>query len=150
MSSEQFHLTFPDGVERERTVAMLRTSFPVHLNIRRANVEPEASWYIVELTGEGDRDRTRRRVAVGSGRARGPDPHRRIGSRAMHEIKIQIRWRDMDAYGHVNNAVYLNYLEDCRDAWAQGVLGGSPTRGTSCSRTWASTTAASSRRTTAR
>ena len=29
----------------------------------------------------------------------------------------------MDAYGHVNNAVYLNYLEECRDAWAQKVLG---------------------------
>jgi acyl-CoA thioester hydrolase len=42
----------------------------------------------------------------------------------VHEIRIQIRWRDMDAYGHVNNAVYLNYLEDCRDAWAQSVLGG--------------------------
>jgi acyl-CoA thioester hydrolase len=42
----------------------------------------------------------------------------------MHEIRITIRWRDMDAYGHVNNAVYLNYLEECRDAWAQSVLGG--------------------------
>ena len=42
----------------------------------------------------------------------------------MHEISIAIRWRDMDAYGHVNNAVYLNYLEECRDAWAQSVLGG--------------------------
>ena len=42
----------------------------------------------------------------------------------MHEIRIAIRWRDMDAYGHVNNAVYLNYLEECRDAWAQQVLGG--------------------------
>jgi Predicted thioesterase len=42
----------------------------------------------------------------------------------MHETRIKIRWRDMDAYGHVNNAVYLNYLEDCRDAWAQSVLGG--------------------------
>ena len=41
----------------------------------------------------------------------------------MHEIRIHIRWRDMDAYGHVNNAVYLNYLEECRDAWAQSVLG---------------------------
>ncbi len=29
----------------------------------------------------------------------------------------------MDAYGHVNNAVYLTYLEECRDAWAQSVLG---------------------------
>ncbi len=42
----------------------------------------------------------------------------------MLEIRIAIRWRDMDAYGHVNNAVYLNYLEECRDAWAQSVLGG--------------------------
>ena len=30
----------------------------------------------------------------------------------------------MDAYGHVNNAVYLTYLEECRDGWAQAVLGG--------------------------
>ena len=29
----------------------------------------------------------------------------------------------MDAYGHVNNAVYLTYLEDCRDGWAQGLFG---------------------------
>jgi acyl-CoA thioester hydrolase len=42
----------------------------------------------------------------------------------LHEIRFGIRWRDMDAYGHVNNAVYLNYLEECRDAWAQSVLGG--------------------------
>ena len=41
----------------------------------------------------------------------------------MHETEIQIRWRDMDAYGHVNNAVYLTYLEECRDAWAQELLG---------------------------
>jgi acyl-CoA thioester hydrolase len=41
----------------------------------------------------------------------------------MFERRIPIRWRDMDAYGHVNNAVYLTYLEDCRDAWAQSVLG---------------------------
>jgi acyl-CoA thioester hydrolase len=39
------------------------------------------------------------------------------------EVKIQLRWRDMDAYGHVNNAVYLNYLEEARDAWVQEVLG---------------------------
>ncbi len=44
----------------------------------------------------------------------------------MHETRIRIRWRDMDAYGHVNNAVYLTYLEECRDAWAQALFG-SPT-----------------------
>ena len=41
----------------------------------------------------------------------------------MLEKRIEIRWRDLDAYGHVNNAVYLNYLEEARDAWVQRVLG---------------------------
>ena len=41
---------------------------------------------------------------------------------AVHELRIKIRWRDMDAYGHVNNAVYLTYLEECRDAWVSAVL----------------------------
>jgi acyl-CoA thioester hydrolase len=41
----------------------------------------------------------------------------------MHEERIRIRWRDLDAYGHVNNAVYLTYLEEARDAWIHGVLG---------------------------
>ncbi len=41
----------------------------------------------------------------------------------MHETRIRIRWRDMDAYGHVNNGVYLTYLEECRDAWAQELFG---------------------------
>ncbi len=41
----------------------------------------------------------------------------------MYEKRIQLRWRDMDAYGHVNNAVYLNFLEEARDAWVQQVLG---------------------------
>jgi acyl-CoA thioester hydrolase len=41
----------------------------------------------------------------------------------MLERTIEIRWRDMDGYGHVNNAVYLTYLEEARDAWVQEVLG---------------------------
>ena len=35
----------------------------------------------------------------------------------MHEKRIEIRWRDVDHYGHVNNAVYLTYLEEVRDEW---------------------------------
>jgi acyl-CoA thioester hydrolase len=27
---------------------------------------------------------------------------------------IEVRWRDLDALGHVNNAVYLTYLEEAR------------------------------------
>ncbi len=41
----------------------------------------------------------------------------------MIERRIQIRWRDMDAFGHVNNAVYLNFLEEARDRWVEAVLG---------------------------
>lgn len=41
----------------------------------------------------------------------------------MLERRIEIRWRDVDAYGHVNNAVYLTYLEEARDAWVARVLG---------------------------
>ena len=31
-----------------------------------------------------------------------------------HHIPIQVRWVDMDALGHVNNAKYLSYLELAR------------------------------------
>ena len=41
----------------------------------------------------------------------------------MQEQRIRIRWRDVDNYGHVNNAVYLTYLEECRDRWVRDTLG---------------------------
>lgn len=31
-----------------------------------------------------------------------------------HSISIQVRWGDLDAMGHVNNATYLTYLEQAR------------------------------------
>src|SRR5579859_1930755 len=47
----------------------------------------------------------------------------------VHEKTIEIRWRDMDAVGHVNNAVYLNYLEETRDEWVDLALAGSGSSG---------------------
>jgi len=41
----------------------------------------------------------------------------------IHEKRIEIRWRDVDAFGHVSNAVYATYLEECRDEWALRALG---------------------------
>ena len=41
----------------------------------------------------------------------------------VHEKRIEIRWRDVDAYRHVNNAVYATYLEECRDEWLERALG---------------------------
>ena len=40
-----------------------------------------------------------------------------------HEKRVEIRWRDVDAYRHVNNAVYATYLEECRDEWMELALG---------------------------
>jgi len=41
----------------------------------------------------------------------------------IHEKRIEVRWRDVDAYRHVNNAVYATYLEECRDEWMVRALG---------------------------
>ena len=37
--------------------------------------------------------------------------------------QIEVRWRDMDAFSHVNNAAYLTYLEEARDEWLYGLVG---------------------------
>ncbi|MBX7223722.1 MAG: acyl-CoA thioesterase [Blastocatellia bacterium] len=29
-------------------------------------------------------------------------------------LPLEVRWRDMDAYGHVNNALYFTYMESAR------------------------------------
>ena len=50
-----------------------------------------------------------------------PGPHT-IAS--VHEKRIEIRWRDVDAFRHVNNAVYATYLEECRDELCEQVLEG--------------------------
>jgi acyl-CoA thioester hydrolase len=39
------------------------------------------------------------------------------------EVRIPIRWRDVDAYGHVNNAVFLTYLEEARDRLVEALFG---------------------------
>jgi acyl-CoA thioester hydrolase len=42
---------------------------------------------------------------------------------AAHEKEIEIRWRDLDVYGHVNHVVFLTYLEEARDEWLGRTLG---------------------------
>jgi acyl-CoA thioester hydrolase len=38
------------------------------------------------------------------------------------ETPVNIRWRDLDAFGHVNQAVYLTYAEEVLDAWFRRML----------------------------
>jgi acyl-CoA thioester hydrolase len=45
---------------------------------------------------------------------------------AVFERPVDVRWRDTDALGHVNHAVFLTYLEEGRDAFYSQVTGGDP------------------------
>ena len=44
----------------------------------------------------------------------------------IFEHPVGIRWRDTDALGHVNHAVFLTYLEEGRDAFFTQILGSDP------------------------
>jgi acyl-CoA thioester hydrolase len=46
--------------------------------------------------------------------------------REVFEHQISLRWRDVDALGHVNHAVFLTYLEEGRDAFYVQALGRDP------------------------
>ena len=45
---------------------------------------------------------------------------------SVFEHRVQVRWRDSDALGHVNHAVFLTYLEEGRDAFFETALGSEP------------------------
>ncbi len=40
-----------------------------------------------------------------------------------HQLQVQIRFVDIDAFGHVNNAVFASYYETARVAYFDEVLG---------------------------
>ena len=39
------------------------------------------------------------------------------------EVPVTVRWRDFDALGHVNNAVFLTFLETGRDRFFPSLVG---------------------------
>jgi acyl-CoA thioester hydrolase len=41
----------------------------------------------------------------------------------VEQVNIRVRWADMDSYRHVNNAVYLNYIEEARDKVMERLFG---------------------------
>jgi acyl-CoA thioester hydrolase len=45
---------------------------------------------------------------------------------ASVERRVSLRWRDTDALGHVNHAVFLTYLEVGRDAFYEEIFGSDP------------------------
>ena len=43
-----------------------------------------------------------------------------------HRTRVEVRFRDIDAFGHVNNAVIASYLEQARVMYLHDVLGFDP------------------------
>jgi acyl-CoA thioester hydrolase len=41
----------------------------------------------------------------------------------VFEHRVATRWADGDPFGHVNHAIFLNYMEEARDAWLFAALG---------------------------
>lgn len=39
----------------------------------------------------------------------------------VHSMELPVRWRDMDAFGHVNNSVFFSYFESARIAWWESI-----------------------------
>ncbi|MGH8125914.1 MAG: acyl-CoA thioesterase [Rhodanobacteraceae bacterium] len=44
-------------------------------------------------------------------------------TRTLAAIPMHVRWRDLDAFNHVNNSSYLTYLEESRLQWLRKVPG---------------------------
>ncbi len=42
---------------------------------------------------------------------------------ALFVIDFAVRWRDLDAFNHVNNATFLTYLEEARLRWLESLDG---------------------------
>lgn len=41
----------------------------------------------------------------------------------LARVPIRVRWRDLDAFNHVNNASFLTFLEEARLVWLSGIDG---------------------------
>ena len=44
-----------------------------------------------------------------------------VAKKLLHTIQLQVRWGDMDIFGHVNNANYFRYLEQARISWFETI-----------------------------
>jgi acyl-CoA thioester hydrolase len=48
-------------------------------------------------------------------------PPQGADKKLIHAIQLQVRWGDMDIFGHVNNANYFRYLEQARISWFETI-----------------------------
>jgi len=46
-----------------------------------------------------------------------------VDLRALARVSMTVRWGDLDAFNHVNNATFLVYAQEARLAWLAGIDG---------------------------
>jgi acyl-CoA thioester hydrolase len=70
-------------------------------------------------------DRTAEKSAetAPAGTAPGPQANEQPVPRPLFTAVIAVRWRDLDAFNHVNNSNFLTYLEEARLQWLKDVPG---------------------------
>lgn len=61
-----------------------------------------------------------RRAKAGAGAA---DSASEAAGAALFSVDFPVRWRDLDAFNHVNNATFLTYLEEARLSWLASLDG---------------------------
>ncbi len=84
-----------------------------------ASKGPGKSGDAAKLSPNGDRKRDVRPAPSASAPAPAPaDVHP-----DLIRVPMPVRWRDLDAFNHVNNSKYLSYLEEARLHWMLGVPG---------------------------
>lgn len=44
-------------------------------------------------------------------------PDSRLPATLLFRMPLSLRWRDLDAFNHVNNATFMTYLEEARIRW---------------------------------
>jgi acyl-CoA thioester hydrolase len=52
-----------------------------------------------------------------------PEPRQPSSPPGLAVIPMHVRWRDLDAFNHVNNSSYLTFLEEARLQWLRTVPG---------------------------
>jgi acyl-CoA thioester hydrolase len=52
-----------------------------------------------------------------------PSPVPAPAPRRLLRMALPVRWRDLDAFSHVNNSTFLTYIEEARLQWFQSLPG---------------------------
>jgi len=69
------------------------------------------------------RGKTKAASGTAAPRTNAPITAASVPTRTIAVIPLHVRWRDLDAFNHVNNSSYLTFLEEARLQWLRNVPG---------------------------